>query len=591
MDLLNYRCYNNLWTRVQTMCSSRLPSSEISRSGAFQSSPGPQPLIPQRRASAHRLVASNTANTALRSALSRISAVPVSSCASRPPSPCTATSTNLRSNASMICVPSSATELSASSSSRHSDAARAAASTRLRIVSVPCSSAVAPRPSNASRTRTSTRCGRSEGRTSSPWNTTTRLLARDRIASSCSCSMGRTSAVWATLILRWSIFKPSCAISADSMLRTTCFGCVSDMVSTWISLTSPIGVTTTRADKTPVRLAIRFSARFTPHGSGLCAPPVARREVGVAHVRPALERRPPQHLVARLVAELVVHLLEVVQVHEQQGKRLAGAVAARHLARQPVPQHPERGEPRQAVFGRLKLRLRRRLVEVRRTRLEGRALQRRPLRKRLTRPITARTAVPRPPVGREPDLLQHALYLLGTRPALGDEHHERLPHPHALRDRIVHHRLERARGLGRPHDLAAPEQLLPGPEQRMVETPLARQDVHQAQLDAVHGNRPRDPLERPQPPHLAEPLARVALLPQQLERQAPRRAPMPASLLGEPAEVRLLLIDPYGAPPKPRRQVVERDGRIHIQPSLRDAHPRVHHLRPRPVHAFQIARS
>src|SRR5437899_10222949 len=76
MDLLNYRCYNNLWTRVQTMCSSRLPSSEISRSGAFQSSPGPRPLIPQRRASAHRLVASNTANTALRSALSRISAVP-----------------------------------------------------------------------------------------------------------------------------------------------------------------------------------------------------------------------------------------------------------------------------------------------------------------------------------------------------------------------------------------------------------------------------------------------------------------------------------------------------------------------------------
>src|SRR5205823_12109734 len=83
-----------------------------------------------RRASAQRLVASSTASTALRSALSRISAVPVSNWASRPPSPCTATNTNLRSNASMIWAPSSATELSASSSSKQSDAARAAASTR-----------------------------------------------------------------------------------------------------------------------------------------------------------------------------------------------------------------------------------------------------------------------------------------------------------------------------------------------------------------------------------------------------------------------------------------------------------------------------
>src|SRR5947207_937366 len=138
---------------------------------------------------------------------------------------------------------------------------------------------------------------------------------------------------------------------------------------------------------------------------------------------------------------------------------------------------------------------------------------------------------PRPPVGREADLLQNALPLLGTRSAPGDQHRERLPHLHALRDGIVHHRLERARGLGRPHDLAAPEQLIPGTEQRMVETPLARQDVHEPQLDAVHGDRPRDPLERPQPPHLAEPLARVALLPQQLQRQAPRSPPRPAALL------------------------------------------------------------
>src|SRR5712692_2539433 len=208
----------------------------------------------QRRASAHLLVASNTANTELRSGLSRISHVPVSNWASRPPNPCTATSTNLRSKASMICAPSSATELSGNNSSRHSDAARAAASTRFRVVSVPCSSASASRPSNASRTRMITRCGRSDGRTSRLWKITTRLLARERMASSWSCSIGRTSAVWATLILRWSILTPSCAISADSMLRTTCLACTSLEVSTWISLTSPSGVTIMRADSTPVRL-------------------------------------------------------------------------------------------------------------------------------------------------------------------------------------------------------------------------------------------------------------------------------------------------------------------------------------------------
>src|SRR2546422_1730349 len=59
-------------------------------------------------------------------------------------------------------------------------------------------------------------------------------------------------------------------MSADSMLRTTCLACWSLVVSTWISLTSPGGVTTTRADRMPVRLAIRISARFTPHGSGAC---------------------------------------------------------------------------------------------------------------------------------------------------------------------------------------------------------------------------------------------------------------------------------------------------------------------------------
>src|SRR5690349_15176970 len=256
-----------LWPR----CNSSVGNAKLKNYSWLECRPGNT----QRRASVHLLVASNTASTALRSVLSRISHVPVSSCASRPPSPCTATSTNLRSNASMIVAPSSAIELSGKSSSKQSDAARAAASTRFRVVSVPCSSASASRPSKESFTRTITRCGRSEGRTSSPWKITTRRLARDRTASSCSCSIGRTSAVCATLILRWSIFMPSWAISADSMFRTTCLACTSLVVSTWISLTSPSGVTTTRADRMPVSPVIRFSARFTPQGSGTWLPPDA----------------------------------------------------------------------------------------------------------------------------------------------------------------------------------------------------------------------------------------------------------------------------------------------------------------------------
>ncbi len=55
-------------------------------------------LYAGRRAAAQRLVASKTANTAARSALSRTSAVPVSNWVSRPPNPCTATNTNWRSN-------------------------------------------------------------------------------------------------------------------------------------------------------------------------------------------------------------------------------------------------------------------------------------------------------------------------------------------------------------------------------------------------------------------------------------------------------------------------------------------------------------
>src|SRR6266581_2917099 len=88
-----------------------------------------------RRASVHRLVASSTANTAARSALSLISDVPVIRMVSRPPSPCTATKANSRSNASTILAPSSAIEDSVNSRSSTPTDALAAPSTRLRGVS------------------------------------------------------------------------------------------------------------------------------------------------------------------------------------------------------------------------------------------------------------------------------------------------------------------------------------------------------------------------------------------------------------------------------------------------------------------------
>src|SRR2546430_6585109 len=52
-----------------------------------------------------------------------------------------------------------------------------------------------------------------------------------------------------------------------------------------------------------------------------------RSQVGRADQRAELVRGVAQQLVPRLVAEAVVHLLEVVQVHEQHGEGVAGTGA------------------------------------------------------------------------------------------------------------------------------------------------------------------------------------------------------------------------------------------------------------------------
>jgi hypothetical protein len=62
-------------------------------------------------------------------------------------------------------------------------------------------------------------------------------------------------------IFRWSTRKPSCAISALSMFRTTCFAGVSPVTNTWIASTDPLSVAVIRTDTTSVNDAINSSAR------------------------------------------------------------------------------------------------------------------------------------------------------------------------------------------------------------------------------------------------------------------------------------------------------------------------------------------
>ena len=64
-------------------------------------------------------------------------------------------------------------------------------------------------------------------------------------------------------IFRWSTRSPSCAISADSMFRTTCFGAVSPVTSTWIASTDPLSVDVIRTLTTSCSDAMSSSARWS----------------------------------------------------------------------------------------------------------------------------------------------------------------------------------------------------------------------------------------------------------------------------------------------------------------------------------------
>src|SRR2546428_6129905 len=100
----------------------------------------------------------------------------------------------------------------------------------------------------------------------------------------------------------------------------------------------------------------------------------------------------------------------------------------------------------------------------------------------------------------------------------------------------------------------------------MVEAPLAGQDVHEPEVDVVHGHGAGDRLELPQAPHFAEPPARVGLLHQHLERQATRRAPVAAPPPPPPGEVERLLPPAHPPPPPPRPPGPPPDGGLPARP-------------------------
>src|SRR6266699_2788865 len=234
------------------------------------------------------------------------------------------------------------------------------------------------------------------------------------------------------------------------------------------------------------------------------------------------------------------------------------------------------------------MRQRRLAIQVGRARLQRRPPLRRRRRELLAGGVTARPTIPRPAVWRQADLLEDLLDLLGRRLVAIAMHREhgahRDGHP------FGQHRPRRPRRLGRAHDLAAPEQLLARTEQRMVETPLARQDVDEHEIDLIDAHRPRDRLELAQAPDLAEAAARMAFLHEQVERQPPRGAPEAAPFFGNAAEVERLLLDAHAALAQDDFELRERDRGIDVRPALGDAHAGIHDRRVPAVHRLQVAR-
>src|SRR5260370_41924783 len=98
----------------------------------------------------------------------------------------------------------------------------------------------------------------------------------------------------------------------------------------------------------------------------------------------------------------------------------------------------------------------------------------------------------------------------------------------------------------------------------MVETALARQDVHEPEVDVVDRHRVGDRPQTPEAADLAEAAACMAFLEQELERQAPGGAQVTTPLFGDPREVGGLLRHAHAAAPQQVGELVAGDGRPHV---------------------------
>ena len=110
----------------------------------------------------------------------------------------------------------------------------------------------------------------------------------------------------------------------------------------------------------------------------------------------------------------------------------------------------------------------------------------------------------------------------------------------------------------------------------MIQRPLGRQDIHEAEVEPVHRHRARHRLERVEPAQLPELAARVAGLLQQRQRQPARRGQVPPPLLRHPVEEDRLGQQVHVPDPEDLVQVAEGDARVDLGAVERRVDPRVH---------------
>ncbi len=335
-----------------------------------------------------------------------------------------------------------------------------------------------------------------------------------------------------------------------------------------LTVTSPAGYPSRRPTPSiPARSASATRGAALQVGAGQdhheLVAAVARRHVRGADRVPDLARHRAQDLVARLVAVLVVHLLEAVEVEEQHREPLVAPLAALDLERQPVPQHPVGREPGQRVHRRRPLRLVRPALLVRRALPHATPAPAPPPRRTAGR---CRTRTPGSPTGARSGPARSASRIAATASGSGTGRRGLMANvAPTLATTAASTTGCRLRG-GSVLASSSRRQYSSsrGPDERVVQRPLGREDVHEAEVEPVHRHRPGHRRERVEPADLPEPPARVARLLQQRQRQPARRAQVPPPLLRHPLEEGRLRQHVHPADAEELVQVAEGDRRVEL---------------------------